>query len=317
MSGESPRQLDFRVAGALVGQRLDKALCGLLPELSRAAVQRAITAGACRIDGMPVATASLKLKAGQEVCLDLPDTANELRAEDKAVDILWQDEHLLLCNKPAGLTVHPCPSCPENTLVQRLLHHFPRLREQEGLRPGVVHRLDKDTSGLLLVALDEPTRLRMSEAFARREVHKEYLALVQGVPPQTGTCREPLGRHPTAKVKMAVVPENRGGKTAHSDWRVLWSSPRKDFSLVAVRIHTGRTHQIRVHMASIQHPVAGDPVYGPHNCITSLHGQCLHAKTLGFIHPITGEHLRFDSELPDYFTRFLTTLRQRTGGNTL
>ena len=205
----------------------------------------------CRIDGLPVSTASLKLKAGQEVRLDLPDTANELRAEDEAVDILWQDEHLLLCNKPAGLTVHPCPSCPENTLVQRLLHHFPRLREQEGLRPGVVHRLDKDTSGLLLVALDEPTRLRMSEAFARREVHKEYLALVQGVPPQTGTCREPLGRHPTAKVKMAVVPENRGGKAAHSDWRVLWSSPRKDFSLVAVRIHTGRTHQIRVHMAHV------------------------------------------------------------------
>ena len=266
MSGESPRQLDFRVAGALVGQRLDKALCGLLPDLSRAAVQRAITAGTCRIDGLPVSTASLKLKAGQEVRLDLPDTANELRAEDEAVDILWQDEHLLLCNKPAGLTVHPCPSCPENTLVQRLLHHFPRLREQEGLRPGVVHRLDKDTSGLLLVALDEPTRLRMSEAFARREVHKEYLALVQGVPPQTGTCREPLGRHPTAKVKMAVVPENRGGKAAHSDWRVLWSSPRKDFSLVAVRIHTGRTHQIRVHMASLGHPILGDTVYG-HNTV--------------------------------------------------
>ena len=263
MSGESPRQLDFRVAGALVGQRLDKALCGLLPDLSRAAVQRAITAGTCRIDGLPVSTASLKLKAGQEVRLDLPDTANELRAEDEAVDILWQDEHLLLCNKPAGLTVHPCPSCPENTLVQRLLHHFPRLREQEGLRPGVVHRLDKDTSGLLLVALDEPTRLRMSEAFARREVHKEYLALVQGVPPQTGTCREPLGRHPTAKVKMAVVPENRGGKAAHSDWRVLWSSPRKDFSLVAVRIHTGRTHQIRVHMAHVGHPLLGDALYAP------------------------------------------------------
>ena len=215
MSGDSPRRLDFRVAGALAGQRLDKALCGLLPGLSRAAVQRAITAGACRIDGMPVSTASLKLRAGQEVVLALPDTANELRAEEEAVDILWQDEHLLLCNKPAGLTVHPCPSCPENTLVQRLLHHFPRLREQEGLRPGVVHRLDKDTSGLLLVALDEPTRLRMSEAFARREVRKEYLALVQGVPPQTGTCREPLGRHPTAKIKMAVVPENRGGKAAH------------------------------------------------------------------------------------------------------
>lgn len=308
MSGESPRQLDFRVAGALVGQRLDKALCGLLPDLSRAAVQRAITAGACRIDGLPISTASLKLKAGQEVRLDLPDTANELRAEDEAVDILWQDEHLLLCNKPAGLTVHPCPSCPENTLVQRLLHHFPRLREQEGLRPGVVHRLDKDTSGLLLVALDEPTRLRMSEAFARREVHKEYLALVQGVPPQTGTCREPLGRHPTAKVKMAVVPENRGGKAAHSDWRVLWSSPRKDFSLVAVRIHTGRTHQIRVHMAHIGHPLLGDMVYGAGKPEKGLEGQCLHARTLKFIHPRTGEHMELTSPLPEYFTAVLARL---------
>ena len=303
MSGESPRQLDFRVAGALVGQRLDKALCGLLPDLSRAAVQRAISAGACRIDGLPVSTASLKLKAGQEVRLDLPDTANELRAEDEAVDILWQDEHLLLCNKPAGLTVHPCPSCPENTLVQRLLHHFPRLREQEGLRPGVVHRLDKDTSGLLLVALDEPTRLRMSEAFARREVHKEYLALVQGVPPQTGTCREPLGRHPTAKVKMAVVPENRGGKAAHSDWRVLWSSPRKDFSLVAVRIHTGRTHQIRVHMAHVGHPLLGDALYAPAPVAARAPRQMLHAWHISFCHPLSGEALVFFCPPPDDMLR--------------
>lgn len=303
MSGESPRQLDFRVAGALVGQRLDKALCGLLPDLSRAAVQRAITAGTCRIDGLPVSTASLKLKAGQEVRLDLPDTANELRAEDEAVDILWQDEHLLLCNKPAGLTVHPCPSCPENTLVQRLLHHFPRLREQEGLRPGVVHRLDKDTSGLLLVALDEPTRLRMSEAFARREVHKEYLALVQGVPPQTGTCREPLGRHPTAKVKMAVVPENRGGKAAHSDWRVLWSSPRKDFSLVAVRIHTGRTHQIRVHMAHVGHPLLGDALYAPAPVAARAPRQMLHAWHISFCHPLSGQALEFFCPPPDDMLR--------------
>ena len=303
MSGESPRQLDFRVAGALVGQRLDKALCGLLPDLSRAAVQRAITAGTCRIDGLPVSAASLKLKAGQEVRLDLPDTANELRAEDEAVDILWQDEHLLLCNKPAGLTVHPCPSCPENTLVQRLLHHFPRLREQEGLRPGVVHRLDKDTSGLLLVALDEPTRLRMSEAFARREVHKEYLALVQGVPPQTGTCREPLGRHPTAKVKMAVVPENRGGKAAHSDWRVLWSSPRKDFSLVAVRIHTGRTHQIRVHMAHVGHPLLGDALYAPAPVAARAPRQMLHAWHISFCHPLSGEALEFFCPPPDDMLR--------------
>lgn len=296
---DDPRKLRFSVAGALVGQRLDKALCGLLPELSRAAVQRAITAGACRIDGRTATTASLKLRAGQDVRLDLPDTGTELRAEDAAVDIVWQDEHLLLCNKPADLTVHPCPSCPENTLVQRLLHHFPRLREQEGPRPGVVHRLDKDTSGLLLVALDDPTRLRMSEAFARREVHKEYLALVQGVPPQTGTCREPLGRHPSIKVKMAVVPENRGGKAAHSDWRVLWSSPHGDFSLVAVRIHTGRTHQIRVHMAHVGHPLLGDALYAPAPVAARAPRQMLHAWHVSFRHPLTGEEKEFFCPPPD------------------
>ena len=299
MNDGTPRRLQCNVTGELAGQRLDKALCGLLPDLSRAAVQRAITAGACSIDGLPATTASLKLRAGQSLCFELPGTANELRAEDEAVDIIWQDAHLLLCNKPAGLTVHPCPSCPENTLVQRLLHHFPCLREQEGLRPGVVHRLDKDTSGLLLVALDEPTRLRMSEAFARREVHKEYLALVQGVPAQTGTCKEPLGRHPTAKIKMAVVPESKGGKAAHSDWRVLWSSPTGDFSLVAVRIHTGRTHQIRVHMAQAGHPLLGDALYAPVPVAARAPRQMLHAWHISFTHPLTGKDMEFFCPPPD------------------
>ena len=219
---------------------------------------------------------------------------------------LQKDGDLWVFCKPAGLPTHPGTG-HEDSLSSRLAARA----GDAPFRPTPVHRLDKDTSGLLLVALDEPTRLRMSEAFARREVHKEYLALVQGVPPQTGTCREPLGRHPTAKVKMAVVPENRGGKAAHSDWRVLWSSPRKDFSLVAVRIHTGRTHQIRVHLAHIGHPILGDTVYGNKKPVPGLTGQCLHATGLRFIHPRTGQPVELTCPRPEEFERMLEKLRHR------
>ena len=253
MSGDSPRRLDFRVAGALAGQRLDKALCGLLPGLSRAAVQRAITAGACRIDGMPVSTASLKLRAGQEVVLALPDTANELRAEEEAVDILWQDEHLLLCNKPAGLTVHPCPSCPENTLVQRLLHHFPRLREQEGLRPGVVHRLDKDTSGLVLAAQNG-----YAAPLLAQRVEKLYYAVAEGeLPLGPGVIDAPIGRQGESIIGRCVTPD---GKPSRTEYTIL--KAENGLSLAACVPVTGRTHQIRVHFASIGHPLAGDDLYG-------------------------------------------------------
>ena len=172
-------ELSFHV-DAEAGERLDRALHARLEGMSRAAVQKAITAGQCRIDGLPVVSAACKLRRGQLVELCLPQADSPLQAEAADLEVLFQDERLVVCNKPAGLTVHPCPSCPEGTLVHRLLHHFPQLRQMEGLRPGIVHRLDKDTSGLLLVALDEATRLRLAEAFAARTVSKSYLALVQG-----------------------------------------------------------------------------------------------------------------------------------------
>ena len=208
-------ELSFHVDDE-AGERLDRALHARLEGMSRAAVQKAITAGHCRIDGLPVVSASCKLRRGQRVELRLPQADSPLQAEAAELEVLFQDERLVVCNKPAGLTVHPCPSCPEGTLVHRLLHHFPQLRQMDGLRPGIVHRLDKDTSGLLLVALDEATRLRLAEAFAERTVAKSYLALVQGTPPREGTCREPVGRHPTVKVKMAVVPES---------WRLEFRHP--------------------------------------------------------------------------------------------
>lgn len=302
--------LHFQVADE-TGQRLDRVLSLRLTECSRGAIQKAIAAGNCRIDGLAVTSPSYKLRAGQLVELHLPPASSSLQAEDAALDVLWHDQRLLVCNKPAGLTVHPCPSCPEGTLVHRLLHHFPQLARLEGLRPGIVHRLDKDTSGLLLVALDEPTRLRLSEAFARREVHKTYLALVQGVPAASGQCSEAIGRHPTAKIKMAVVPESRGGKPALSQWDVLWAAPDGSFSLLAVRIHTGRTHQIRVHMQHSGHPLLGDALYAPEAVRTRAPRQMLHAWNLSFTHPWSGEVQQFSCPLPDDMLDTAVTQAQR------
>lgn len=291
-------ELSFEVEEE-AGERLDRALHARLSDSSRAAIQKAIAAGHCRIDGLPVTAAACKLRRGQRVELDLPRADSPLEAEAAELEVLFQDERLVVCNKPAGLTVHPCPSCPEGTLVHRLLHHFPQLRQMEGLRPGIVHRLDKDTSGLLLVALDEATRLRLADAFAARTVAKSYLALVQGTPPREGSCREPVGRHPTLKIKMAVVPESRGGRSAHTDWRVLWTAADGSCSLLLVRIHTGRTHQIRVHMAHLGHPLLGDALYAPPPVRARAPRQMLHAWRLAFTHPWSGEAMRFTAPLPE------------------
>ena len=179
------------------------------------------------------------------------------------------------------------------------------------IRPGIVHRIDKDTSGLLVVAKDDATHIGLSQQMAVHSVERAYQTVVYGGFAQDeGFVEANLGRSKTDRKKMAVYPAAEPHtKYAYTGYKVL--ERLGEFTLLECRLKTGRTHQIRVHMASIHHPVAGDPVYGPHNCITSLHGQCLHAKTLGFIHPITGEQLRFDSELPDYFTHFLATLRRK------
>ena len=281
------------------GQRLDRVLSGAAPEFSRAVLQKAIQAGFCNVDGLPEIRPDAKVRPGQNIELRLPETESPLKAEEGHVELLWQDEHMVVCNKPAGLTVHPCPSCPEHTLVQRLLGRLPQLGKLEGQRPGIVHRLDKDTSGILVVALTEQDRLALSKAFAEREVHKEYLALVSGQPPATGECREPLGRHPTATVKMAVVPESRGGRTAHTEWKTLWTAPDKRFSLLAVRIHTGRTHQIRVHMAHVGHPLLGDRLYAPKNVQALAPRQMLHAWRISFTHPATGKPMNFTCPPPE------------------
>lgn len=292
-------ELRHIATGGDAGQRLDRVLREAAPELSRAALQKAVQAGHCQVDGLPETRADAKVREGQTIVLRLPETTTTLQAEEGHLELLWQDEHMVVCNKPAGLTVHPCPSCPEQTLVQRLLGRFPQLGKIEGQRPGIVHRLDKDTSGILLVALTEQDRLVLSEAFSQREVHKEYLALVSGTPSAEGECHEPIGRHPTAKIKMAVVPESRGGRTAHTEWKTLWTAPDKRFSLLAVRIHTGRTHQIRVHLTHMGHPLLGDRLYAPKAVQMLAPRQMLHAWRISFVHPATGELMNFACPPPD------------------
>ena len=246
--------------------------------------------------------------------LEIPDAKPiEAVPQEIPLDIVYEDAHLLVVNKPKGMVVHPAPGNPDGTLVNALLWHCKGSLSGIGgeIRPGIVHRIDKDTSGLLVVAKDDATHIGLSQQMAVHSVERAYNTIVYGGFAQDeGFVESNLGRSKTDRKKMAVYPAGEPNtKYAYTGYKVL--ERLGEFTMLECRLKTGRTHQIRVHMASIHHPVAGDPVYGPHNCITSLHGQCLHAKTLGFVHPITGEHLRFDSDLPDYFTHFLATLRRK------
>ena len=224
----------------------------------------------------------------------------------------YEDEHLLVVNKPKGMVVHPAPGNPDGTMVNALLYHCgSRLSSIGGvIRPGIVHRIDKDTSGLLVVAKDDETHRALSEKMSRHDILREYHAVVYGnLKEDSGFVEASIGRDKNDRKKMAVTDQN--AKYAYTEWRVL--ERFGNFTYIACRLKTGRTHQIRVHMASIGHPLAGDPVYGPRSCITELHGQCLHAKMLGFEHPATGQWMEFDSDLPPYFEKYLQKLRKGRG----
>lgn len=284
--------------------------------VARAKIQDWIKSGLCAIDGQIIRKPSHKLRGGEQVRLDIPEVRAAAEAEEGGLTLVYQDEHIIVLDKPPGLTVHPAPTCPDGTLVNRLLHHFPTLFDLEGERPGIIHRIDKDTSGLLAVALTEKVRLAMATAFAERLVDKTYLALVHGCPhPKTGEIDVPIDRDPTHKTRMGVV---KGGRVAQSSYKVVWSDPKGLASLVEVKIATGRTHQIRVHMTHIGHPLVGDSLYGPprngplyraYPLLGKLaRRQMLHAWQLSFSHPITGEDLAFRCALPKDFWRVLLVL---------
>ena len=305
--------LEFTAAPADAGQRLDRWLAGQAGAPSRSALQGLMEAGFVRRNGAP-ANKKDKLAAGDRITLTLPDPQPiEAQPQNIPLDIVYEDDHLLVVNKPKGMVVHPAPGNPDGTLVNALLWHCRGSLSGIGgeIRPGIVHRIDKDTSGLLVVAKDDLTHQGLSEQMAVHAIHRVYHAVVYGnIRQDTGTIEAPIGRDPRDRKRMAVTPGQ--GKRACTHWQVLERFGR--FTLLACRLETGRTHQIRVHMAHIGHPLAGDPVYGPRSVIRDLQGQCLHAKELGFRHPVTGQELRFDSPLPAYFTTFLERLRKEHRG---
>ena len=304
-------QREFVVEQETAGQRIDRFLSGEDTGLSRSALQALVADGHVLCNGRLVAK-SLKLKAGDTIVLEIPDAKPiEAVPQDIPLDIVYEDEHLLVVNKPKGMVVHPAPGNPDGTMVNALLWHCAgRLSGIGGaIRPGIVHRIDKDTSGLLVVAKTDAAHQALTEQMSVHSIHRVYHAVVYGnLKEDTGFVEAPIGRDPKDRKKMAVTQQN--SKYAYTGWQVL--ERFGNFTYIACKLKTGRTHQIRVHMASIGHPLAGDAVYGPKNCIRSLNGQCLHAKELGFVHPATGEWMQFDSSLPDWFQDYLSRLRKES-----
>lgn len=299
------------VAPEDTGARLDRFLadaCGL----SRSAAQQLIAGGHVRVNGEAPAKSRV-LAAGERLEVTIPPPKeSELLPQDIPITIVYEDEHLLVVDKPKGMVVHPAAGNPDGTLVNALLYHCAGSLSGIGgeIRPGIVHRIDKDTSGLLVVAKDDDTHTGLAEQFARHSVNRAYQAVVYGqFREDEGSIDAPIGRSQTDRKKMAVTHKN--AKHAVTHYKVLVQY--HGFSHLELRLETGRTHQIRVHMAGAGHPVAGDPVYGPRKVIKELQGQCLHAGVLGFVHPATGETMEFSSPLPGYFTNFLAKLEREDG----
>ena len=280
--------------------RLDAYLARVEPSLSRSRIKSLIEDGHVLVEGAPCKP-SRRLRPGERLALTVPPPQPiELKPESIPVHVVYQDNHLMVLDKPAGLSVHPGPGHPTHTLVNALLALIPDLPGIGGyLRPGIVHRLDKDTSGLMVVAKTESAHIHLSRQLKDRAMSKGYLALTQGrIPTSEGTIDAPLGRHPVHRKRIAVVT---GGRTARTDYRVLQHFT--DATYLDVTLHTGRTHQIRVHMAHIGHPLVGDAIYGRKH--PQLPRHFLHAHKLGFTHPATGEWLVFTSPLPDDLSAFL------------
>ena len=284
------------------GARADKFLAEAIDHLTRSALQKLISAGNVEIDGKVIAKSRV-LKEGEDISVLIPDAVSlDVEAENIPLDIYYEDDDLLVVYKPKGMVVHPAPGNHNGTLVNALLWHCKdSLSGINGvLRPGIVHRIDKDTSGLLLVAKNDFAHVHLAEQIKEHSLNRIYQTIVYGVNmDDEGDVDAPIGRSTKDRKKMAIV---EGGRTAQTHYSVV--KRYSGFTHVQCKLKTGRTHQIRVHMAYIGHPVAGDAVYGPKNVITQLNGQCLHAGTIGFIHPRTGEYMEFTAPLPEYFTEF-------------
>jgi 23S rRNA pseudouridine1911/1915/1917 synthase len=305
VAGTEGREVTFTVDEG--GERLDKAISAGVPDLSRAMTQRLIKTGEVTVNGRP-SKPSYRVEMGDEILVRVPAEMPEpVLPEDIPLDIIYEDESLLVVNKPAGMVVHPALGHPSGTLVNAVLAHCPQVAEVGGLdRAGIVHRLDKDTSGLILIAKDDAVRAALQRQFKRRQVVKTYLALVEGpMYPREGVIEAPVGRDKRQRKKMAVV---RSGRQARTMYRAV--EYFDDHTLLEVRPHTGRTHQVRVHLAWLGYPVVGDAVYGHRRQRLLRRRHFLHAARLHFTHPATGEEVEFEAPLPPELSTVLKRLRR-------
>lgn len=293
------------------GQRLDIYLAAELPEYSRSRLQGMIKDGDVTVNGKTVKS-GFKLSAGDRILVRHREAVTmEAAAEDIRLDILYEDKDIIVINKPQGMVVHPAAGHYDGTLVNALLHHCGDLSGIGGvIRPGIVHRIDKDTSGILVAAKNDAAHMGLAAQWKVHSIKRVYHAILHGlIAENSGDIDAPIGRHPRDRKKMAI--ETKNGKNAVTHYRVIERLPFAQCTYTQLELETGRTHQIRVHMSHLGHPVVGDPLYGPKKSVylRRLNGQALHAKVLGFNHPLSGEYLEFDSELPAYFQQLLAEMR--------
>ncbi len=293
--------------------RLDRYLAQHLPDLSRSRIQQLIEQGNIQVNGKVCTSKKATVQPGDRIFLIIPAAQPlELQAEDIPLDILYEDDFLLIINKPAGLVVHPAPGHSQGTLVNALLAHCPNLPGIGGVqRPGIVHRLDKDTTGAMVIAKTDQAQQHLQAQLKAKTARREYLGIVYGAPSaESGTIDLPIGRHPVDRKKMAVVPIEKGGRAAVTHWRV--KERLGNYTLMHFQLETGRTHQIRVHCAQIGHPIVGDPVYSSGRSVgVNLSGQALHAWRLRLQHPVTQELIEVTAPPPPEFNTLLEVLRRR------
>lgn len=292
--------------------RLDVWLAMQLPEFSRSRLQKLISQGQVYLGTQICADKKYRLKSGDRVYLTIPPPDRlDLIPEPIALDLLYEDEHLLIINKPAGMVVHPSAGHDTGTLVHALLAHCPLSSIGGVHRPGIVHRLDKDTSGAIAIAKTDFAHQHLQQQLQAKTARREYLGVVYGTPKtDNGTIDLPIGRHPIDRQKNAIVSIDNGGRSAVTHWQIAERLP--SFALIRFRLETGRTHQIRVHALHMGHPIVGDPVYGSGRSIgVNLPGQALHAQKLELIHPATGELVSVTAPIPAYFLTLLRVLRDR------
>ncbi|MEL7597475.1 MAG: RluA family pseudouridine synthase [Clostridiaceae bacterium] len=297
---------EFIIDENSVNCRLDVYLSQEFEDKSRSYIQKLVDEGNITVNGKNKKS-NYKLKIDDKITINLPELEElVIQPENIELDILYEDSDLIVINKHQGMVVHPAPGNYTGTLVNALVYHCKDLSGINGVaRPGIVHRIDKDTSGILVIAKNDNAHKKLAEQLKEHSMKREYVALVEGIiKEESGMVDKPLGRHPKERIKMAIVS---GGKRAVTHYEVVERFEKN--TLVKCILETGRTHQIRVHMSYIGHPLVGDPVYGYKKQKFSLNGQMLHAKKLGFIHPTTEKYMEFESEIPDYFIDVLKKLR--------